>query len=55
MPGKNYRNDLLVRLSDPAYSAQYLKAALDETLKDGDRDAFLLALKNIVEAIGSVQ
>ena len=55
MPVKDYRKDLLVRLSDPAYSAQYLKAALDETLKDGDRDAFLLALKNIVEATAAVQ
>lgn len=55
MPVKNYRDDLLLRLSDPDYSAQYLKAALDETLEDGNMEAFLLALRNIVDAKGSVQ
>lgn len=55
MPVKNYRNDLLARLSEPEYSSHYLKAALDETLEDGNMEAFLLALKNIVDAKGSVQ
>jgi probable addiction module antidote protein len=55
MPAKNYRDDLLIRLSDPEYSAQYLKVALDETLEDGDMEAFLLALQNIVDAKGSGQ
>lgn len=55
MPVKSYQDDLLIRLSDPEYSAQYLKAALDETLEDGNMEAFLLALKNIVDAKGSVQ
>jgi DNA-binding phage protein len=55
MPVKNYRDDLLVRLSDPEYSAHYLKAALDETLEDGNMEAFLLALKNIVDAKELVQ
>ncbi len=50
MPVKNYRDDLLKRLCDPHYSSQYLKAALDETLKDGNQEAFLVALKNIMEA-----
>ncbi|MDJ0600544.1 MAG: transcriptional regulator [Crocosphaera sp.] len=54
MPVKNYRDDLLKRLCDPNYSSQYLKAALDETLKDGNQEAFLLALKNIIEAKLSV-
>lgn len=55
MPVKNYRDDLLVRLRDPEYSSHYLKAALDETLEDGNMEAFLLALKNIVDAKGRVQ
>ncbi|MBE9075787.1 helix-turn-helix domain-containing protein [Romeria aff. gracilis LEGE 07310] len=55
MPIKNYRDDLLVRLCDPEYSSYYLKAALDETLEDGNTEAFLLALKNLVDAKGSVQ
>ncbi|MEM6866815.1 MAG: transcriptional regulator [Cyanobacteria bacterium P01_C01_bin.121] len=54
MPAKNYRDDLLIRLSEPEYSSHYLKAALDETLEDGNMEAFLLALKNIVDARGSV-
>jgi DNA-binding phage protein len=55
MPAKNYREDLLVRLSDAHYASQYLKAALDEALQDGNRSAFLLALKNLVDATGPVQ
>ena len=55
MPVKNYRNDLLSRLSDPEYSATYLKVALDETLADGNMEAFLLALKNVVDAKRPVQ
>lgn len=54
MPAKNYREDLLVRLSDANYASQYLKAALDEALQDGNMDAFLLALKNLVEATDSL-
>ena len=50
MPVKDYRTDLLVRLANPDYAALYLKTALDETLKDGDREAFVLALRNVVEA-----
>ena len=54
MPTRNYQNDLLKRLSSPQYASKYLKAALDETLEDGDMDAFLLALKNVIEASGSI-
>jgi probable addiction module antidote protein len=54
MPSRNYKEGLFERLSSPAYSAKYLKAALDETLEDGDMNAFLLALRNIVEASGSI-
>ncbi|PSN12904.1 transcriptional regulator [filamentous cyanobacterium CCT1] len=50
MPVRDYQADLLVRLTDSDYAAMYLKASLDETLKDGDWDAFLLALDNVVEA-----
>ena len=55
MPTKDYRTDLLQRLRDSQYAATYLKAALDETLSDGHTEAFLLALKNVVEAKGSTQ
>jgi probable addiction module antidote protein len=55
MPTKDYKTDLLERLSNSNYAAIYLKAALDETLSDGNTEAFLLALKNVVEAKGSTQ
>ena len=54
MPTKDYQTDLLQRLANPEYAAQYLKAAFDETLADGDRLAFLLALKNVVNAVTKV-
>ena len=50
MPVKNYQDDLLKRLSDPNYASQYLKVALDETFKDGNKEAFILALNNIMNA-----
>lgn len=55
MPTKDYKTNLLQRLRDSQYAATYLKAALDETLSDGNTEAFLLALKNVVEATGSTQ
>lgn len=50
MPVKDYQADLLIRLANPDCAALYLKASLGETLKDGDWEAFLLALANVVEA-----
>ena len=55
MPTKQHKNDLLKRLSDSTYASQYLKAALDETIQDGNMEAFLLALRNIVDATAPVQ
>ena len=55
MPTKDYQTDLLKRLSNSEYAAEYLKAAFDETLNDGSRAAFLLALKNVVDATGAMQ
>lgn len=50
MPTLDYQTDLLKRLSDSEYACQYLKVVLDETLKNGDIEPFLLALKNIIKA-----
>jgi|SRR3954471_6009308 probable addiction module antidote protein len=47
---KNYKPDLLKRLKDPEYAAEYLSAVLE----DGDRKGFMLALKDVVEARGGV-
>lgn len=50
MPVKNYRDDLLGRLAEPEYAAQYLQVAFEETLKDGNQAAFLLAVENVLAA-----
>jgi probable addiction module antidote protein len=55
MPTKDYQADLLKRLANSEYAAQYLKAAFDETLADGNKSAFLLALKNVVDATSPMQ
>ncbi|MEM7593841.1 MAG: helix-turn-helix domain-containing protein [Cyanobacteria bacterium P01_A01_bin.83] len=55
MPTEDYQPYLLTRLKDSQYAAIYLKAAFDETLADGNTEAFLLALKNVVEAKDSNQ
>jgi probable addiction module antidote protein len=47
---KDDREDLLKRLSDPGYAAGYL----EETLASGDSAAFLIALKDVVDAGGGV-
>ena len=47
---KNYRADLLKRLCDPEYAAEYLAQVLAEK----DSAAFLIALKDVVEAGGGV-
>jgi probable addiction module antidote protein len=43
----DYQKDLLARLKDPEYAAEYINAAIGE-----DREVFLLALRNVAEAQG---
>ena len=47
---KNYKADLLKRLGDPEYAADYLA----QVLAAKDSEAFLIALKDVVEARGGV-
>ena len=47
---KNYKTDLNERLRDPEYAAEYLAQVLGEK----DNAAFLIALKDVVEAGGGV-
>lgn len=47
---KNYKADLLKRLNDSEYAAEYLAQVLAEK----DNEAFLIALKDVVEAHGGV-
>lgn len=47
---KDYRTDLLERLKNPQYAADYLAHVLVEK----DRYAFLIALRDVVEASGGM-
>ena len=47
---RNYKNDLLKRLADPKYAAEYLA----QVLAEDDSEAFLIALKDVVEAAGGM-
>jgi len=47
---KNYKDNLHQRLSDPAYAAEYLA----QVLAENDSAAFLIALKDVVEAGGGM-
>ena len=43
---KSYQEGLIEALKDPREAAEYLNAAIEE----GERDLFLLALRNVAEA-----
>lgn len=45
-----YQEDLIKALKDPREAAAYLNAAMEE----GDRELFLLALRNVAEAHGGM-
>ena len=47
---RNYKDDLIERLKAPDYAAAYL----EKVLEDGDKAAFLVALKDVVEAGGGM-
>lgn len=50
MPVKSYQGDLLKRLANQEYASEYLRVFFEEMMNDGNQDAFLLALKNVIEA-----
>lgn len=47
---KDYKTDLLKKLRDPEFAAEYLT----QTLAEKDAEAFLIALRDVVEAAGGV-
>lgn len=47
---KSYQEDLIEALKDPIEAAAYLNAAIE----DGDREVFLLALRNVAQAHGGM-
>ena len=46
----SYQEDLIEALKDPREAAAYLNAAMEE----GDRELFLLAMRNVAEAHGGM-
>ena len=52
---RSYKKWKLDRLQDSEYAALYLHTSLEESLKDHDYESFLLALRYVIEANGSVQ
>ena len=51
---RTFRDYLSTKVRDPAEAAAYLSAALDQYEEDGNREAFLLALRTVVEAQGGI-
>ena len=49
-PAKDYRKDLIEDLKNPEEASAYLNAALEA----GDKNAFLFALRNVLEAHGGM-
>ncbi len=47
---RDYQEDLMNDLKDPQEAAAYLNAVLE----DGNKDVFLIALRNVVEAHGGM-
>ena len=47
---KSYKAGLLKKLRDPEFAAEYL----NQTLAENDPQAFLVALRDVVEAAGGV-
>jgi probable addiction module antidote protein len=47
---RDYQVSLIERLRDPKEAAAYLDAALE----DGDRAVFLLAIRNVIQALGGM-
>ncbi len=51
---RKFRDYVIERLRDPKEARIYLNVALEEFEKDGDIDAFLLALRDVTEAQGGI-
>jgi probable addiction module antidote protein len=53
-PYRSFSDYQRQRLSDPQEAQAYLEVALEEYEEDRDREAFLLALRNVAEAQGGL-
>jgi len=50
---RDYQEALLETLKDPEEAKVYLEVALEEYEQDNDKEALLLALRNVTAAISS--
>ncbi len=50
----SYQAWLLEHLKDPDEARAYLEVALEEYEEDGDKEAFLMALRNVADAQGGI-
>ena len=53
-PPSTFRDYMRQKVADPVEAARYLSAALTEHAVDGNTDAFLIALKTVVDARGGI-
>ena len=51
---RNYEDSLKVRLADSAYAKAYLAVALEDYEEDGNIEAFLIAVRDVANAQGSL-
>ena len=51
---RSYHESLIQTLSNPEEARTYLAVAMEEFEMDGDKDHFLLALRNVAEAQGGI-
>jgi len=51
---RKFEDELRERLADSEYARVFLDVALEEFEKDGDVEAFLLALRDVAEARGGL-
>ncbi|VEN74552.1 conserved hypothetical protein [Candidatus Desulfarcum epimagneticum] len=50
----NYRELVTEKMKDPGEAAEYLRRSLDEYFRDGNTEAFLMALRTVAEARGGI-
>jgi hypothetical protein len=48
---RKFEDSLKERLADPEYAKIFLDVALEEYGKDGDLEAFLLAIRDVAESV----
>ncbi len=51
---RTYREFIQDTMQDPQEATEYLRVSLDEYEQDGNLEAFLLALRSVVEAQGGM-